>query len=342
MHQVRERTGPTAGALALLLALPLAACAGGPTNADAAAPPGPSRPVVPAALLPTFEALEQAIEAGDEDSARQLLARIRTRSRDPDVLEAAATYERILVGRALADRLDLRLECRELAEAPGTYVARFVATQTGPDDVVLRTAPARLRLWMTTVDVDGDEQRAVRTFAVERLSEIPVPAHGSFELDVGAAELPVGRFLAVRGSWQLELFAGSIHVGSTDAVGYPAMDVPVARCEAVRLGPFLPQEPVEPAELVRYVATPGFDLPPALERTVRIPGDRREEALDGLTAVAADMNLPDLTRLVPCLRWLSGAAGPGGDPEAWRRWLTARGSRRAAADRADLALPGSP
>ncbi len=339
---MRERRGRAGRALALLALAPLAACAGGPDTADAADLQGPPRPVLPRALLPTFEALESAIEAGEDAEARQLLARLRARTSDPEILRATDTYERILVGRELAARLDLRLESFELEQAPGTHVVRFVAEQTGAEDLVLRTAPARLRLWMTSVDVDGAEQRSVRTFAIEPLSEIPVPAHGSFELDLGATELPVGRFLAVRGSWQLEVFAGSLHVGTVDAEGFPAQGVPVAGTEAVRIAPFLPAEPVEPGELARFVRKPGFDLPPALERAVRIPVDQRDVALDLLTPVAIEMNLPDLARLVPCLRWLSGSAEPGGDPEAWRRWLAGRARRRADATRSNLVLPGSP
>jgi hypothetical protein len=139
----------------------------------------------------------------------------------------------------------------------------------------------------------------------------------------------------VRASFALVLPSGELLF---DGQAYPANTLTVRPCSVQRLAPFLPTGPVEPEELLRYLGGQRVATPALLERAVRIPPERREEALELLSAAALDMTRPELERALPALRWLSGQRHLGADVDAWRRW---REQRRALAeaDRPLLPLP---
>jgi hypothetical protein len=107
----------------------------------------------------------------------------------------------------------------------------------------------------------------------------------------------------------------------------PAQHIPIEQLELVRLGSYLPTAPVEPQELKAYVETGRMFVPALMERAVRIPPERREEALDLLSPLVERMNVMDLEALVPALRWLARTSRPAGDPDAWRQWMSNRWHR---------------
>jgi hypothetical protein len=108
----------------------------------------------------------------------------------------------------------------------------------------------------------------------------------------------------------------------------------------------VPSAPVEPAELGAYVAAGGggeFTMAGALERAVRIDGQRRSEALDLLAPIVERMSARvDLPRLAPTLRWLSGNPSLGRDGEGWKAWMASWQRDRAAARQVPaLVLPSA-
>ena len=105
---------------------------------------------------------------------------------------------------------------------------------------------------------------------------------------------------------------------------FPAMWVEVEPLERTVVARFFPTNPVEPAELVRYVQLEDAALAPIMERAVRIPPERSEETLDLLLPVAERSTVEELARMVPAIRWLARTTIPASDPLAWKEWLRAR------------------
>jgi hypothetical protein len=276
--------------------------------------------------------LDAAFAAGDDFQARAIVARIRARNPSADVLDALSRYERVLDGRALVHQVALQLECN--VDASGELCVRLLGSCARDETVVLRLPPGKLRALWTAVDPFGDERRMASTHAVEGLQEVALGAGVTFETVLLRERLPTDGFLALRGRFDLELHAGE---ALSEDESLPAYDIAVAPCETVALASFLPTDPVEPQELVRYVSTPGFALPAAMERAVRIPNDRRQQALELLAPRIQAMNAIDLERLAPTLRWLAGSARQGGDPAAWRQYFRDRAARTQ--ERDDLELP---
>jgi len=321
--------------LLALLAAPLGCRA---TSRPPGSPP-PARTISGAAPRhqPQLEALTAAIEEGDDGVARRIAASLRARLAVEAVRGVEGTdhaqellegFERVLKGRLLVDALELELVDRLL---PSGDAVRIVLRARSRRRVALRPSGAQLRVHRMSLSPEGKESRAVRTIAVADLGELP--------LDDGWVEVPLDTFattipsnaLGARTRWTLELLAGDV---LEEDVPYPAQDVRVAGAERVDLAPFLPNLPVEPQELVAYAQRDELAMPPLLERTVRIAPERREEALDLLTAEVEGMTAEQIARLVPTLRWLSRTGLPGRDPLAWRAWL-----RRRAEVRSDTRWP---
>jgi hypothetical protein len=292
-------------------------------------------------MVPALELLHLAVMAGEDESARHILERLLARRPQGAALELARAYERILDGRALVAALDLRLEAEEVPESPGAYEVFLLASQGTGEPVTLRPRGARLRETVVAVDPDGAENRRVGVAVVEDLGEVVLPAGELVRRHLARVSLgaPAGA-LAVRARWYLEL-------STVDAVvadrALPTAAVRVGVTERVRLAAFLSPTPVEPAELLRYLREEQINPQALMERAVRILPERRAEALDLLTPMAEEMSVLTLAQLVAPLRWLAGTTIPGGDAEAWRRWLAARARRAGPAQEAGaLALPAPP
>lgn len=295
---------------------------------------------VPPEFVPALEAVQVALAEGDELNARRALLRLLARQPEGRTLELARGFERILDGRERIGWLDWRLEAAEDPERPGSYDLVLVASQQGPERLVLRSGGARLRVTQYAVDPDGHERRGSRRDAVPFPSELELPTEGELRLPIAdlSLEPPTG-VLAFSSVFDFELLPGEF---VEDERHLPVQTVPVESLEIVRLAGELSAAPLDPGELVAYVDRGHIFVPALLERTVRILPGRRAEALDGLTPVVERLNIVELELLVPALRWLSRSDVPGGDPEAWRRWLRERGARGALAEeppRERLLLP---
>lgn len=283
-----------------------------------------------AAFEPAFDALSAALADGDETAARAILARVRALRPVGPALEVADAFERILDGRAAAHELELRLIVRggssesaaggaRVASAPRRLALAVVSSHRTP--VKLHASAARLESSLFGIDVRGFEHRSAHTRSIDELGELELAPDDPELLDVAEFDVPLSNELAVRSRFELVLVQAEIEI---DGRRLPLSTLVVEPCEVDVLAPFLPNAPVEPAELARYLDRPGFGLPAALERAVRIAPDRRDEALDLVAPVLARMNRMDLARATPCLRWLSGDRERGANPDSWRAWAIDR------------------
>lgn len=275
-----------------------------------------------ARFLPAIEALRDAVAAGEEVEARRILARLKAMSPGPDVQALMDAFERILDGRAIAKRIETRLVAKELESEPGDYRLVLEITSREPKPVSMRPAGARLRVAYTSVDPLGSAQRAVQYASIDGLERLELVRDVTrvYELVELTPPQPAG-MLALEGEFRLEFLATELKY---DGRSLPANEMPGPETTIIRLAGYIPNGSIEPAELLRYIES-GVVHPPALmERTVRILPERRAEALDLLTPLISKLATPDLEELVPALRWLTGSSSPGGDPEAWRRWIASR------------------
>ncbi|MCK6446275.1 MAG: hypothetical protein L6Q99_07780 [Planctomycetes bacterium] len=334
-----------------LLAVLVTGC-GSPRRAlvsdDAATIDPALRPRI-AAFEPAFDALSAALADGDEAAARAILARVRALRPVGPALEVADAFERILDGRAAARALELRLLVRGGAPAnvtPGAPRAdgprkprrlALAAVSSHPTAVKLYASAARLESSLFGVDVRGFEHRSAHTRSIDQLGELELSPDDPELLDVAEFDVPFSNELAVRSRFELVLVQPEIEI---DGRRLPLSTLVVAPCEVDVLAPFLPTAAVEPAELARYLERPGFGLPAALERAVRIAPDRRDEALDLVAPVLARMNRMDLERATPCLRWLSGDRERGANPDSWRAWALERSRANQPTPELDLPTVG--
>jgi hypothetical protein len=276
-------------------------------------------------FLPAVEALRDAVEAHEDLEARRILARLRARSPGPEVQALMGAFERILDGRALSAKIDTRLIAREHGEVLGDYRLVLELTSRDPEPISMRPAGARLRVGYTSVDPQGSAQTAIQYVSVEGLTRIELEQDETVVLELVDVSPPQpAGMLALEGDYRLEFLATElVHAGRS----LPANDMPGPETTIVRLAGYIPNGTIEPSELFRYVEAGDVHVPALMERTVRILPERRGEALDLLEPLIAKLANPDLKELVPALRWLTGASSPGGDPEAWRRWMAHRGTR---------------
>ncbi|MCA8981812.1 MAG: hypothetical protein H6831_06865 [Planctomycetes bacterium] len=343
--------GPLRVTLALACTLQAAACVapGGPS----ASPLQTGRVVIQAGpadgevapdqqrFLPGVEALRDAVEARQDAEARRILARLRAMSPGPEVQGLMDAFERILDGRALAQRIETSLIAREHPETPGDYRLVLRLESREPEPIRMHPAGARLRVAYTSVDPLGSAQSAVQYKSVDGLDVIELEQDVPVEIelvDVTPPE-PAG-MLALEGDFRLEFLATELrHQGRS----LPANEMPGPETTVVRLAGYIPNGTIEPAELLRYVEAGDVHTPALMERTVRILPARRAETLELLEPLVAKLATPDLAELVPALRWLTGVVSPGGDPEAWRRWMAHRattGEADGSGDGGDLAGRG--
>lgn len=332
-----------AGALPLFL---LGSCAG----------PGGSRAVpdrtltmagLAARYIASFEALRTAVEAREDVTARQVLAQIQVRidleeglelEDTADARRLAQAFERILRGRELLGALELRLGGASAIRDDGTVSLALRISSEHPASMVFRPGPAILRSHYTSVTPDGRESHNVRERALGVLGDLEIGPE-VFEVELGSYPLALAHgVLAARSHFDLQILAGEI---LEDDTGYPAMGASVGPVEWTFRAPFLPTDPVDPAELVRYVSQPTISLPATMERAVRIPPERRLEALDLLEPAVERFTADEVERIVPALRWLARTSAPGGDPLAWKEWLRRRAAQRTGEESPSLDIPES-
>lgn len=331
---------PTLDQLLASLCLALASCAmplGDPVESWPVNDPADQEQIlvrnlrggVPLEFVPALQAIEVALADGANDTARGALRALYSRGLEGTVLELAQAFERILDGRDCVASLDLRLEAVEDPEAQAVYRLDLVIAQNGPRDLVYRPGGVRLWVYQYAVAPDGTGQRGSRRDAVPFPVEIKIPREGETRYEVARLSLdPPAGILAFSSSLRLELMPGEFREEGGRYL--PAQSVPQPKLELVRLAGALPNSAIEPRELVSYVAAGKLYLPALMERAVRIDPARREETLDLLAPTIAGLNVVDMRLLVAPLRWLSRTADPGGDPEAWRRYMARRSEHRAA------------
>ncbi len=334
---LRRGPGPRVlvNAALLLLVGGLAACRSSAAGTSAPQPVGPG-PVVlgESELAAVFARLVAAIEAHANDEAQRIVARLRLFDLDSDARRKLVGCERVLRGRAALEETHLRL-VSELADGHVTLTAEVSTPSTA---CVLRPSAPAVRLHWTTIYPTGEEERLTTTLAAPDLVELRLDPGDTRVVRLGRYPLPIGRALASRMRFDLELGAGEVEI---EGQRYPAMHYRVEACEVVRLAPFLPSAAIDPAELVSYVRGNSFRIEALLERAVRIAPARRREALDALTPVALGLDRVRLTAIAPALRWLSGNARFGADAETWRSWFEARAAELASGARPLLDLPDS-
>ncbi len=287
---------------------------------------------------PAFESLQSALESGDDVAARAIVQRVRALQPNASVLEALAAFERILDGREIARTVDLRLITRA-AEHAGSQRLTLVVVPHREGSLVLHAGASTLSTRLWGIDARGYEHRSARSEPHGDLERVELQGNEPKLIDLAEFDMPMSNELALRLRFELSLVEPEFEI---DGRRLPAASLRVEPCEACSLARFLPTGAVEPAELVHCLSSPGFSLPAAIERTVRIVPDRRAEALDLLEPVIDHMARVDLERAVPCLRWLSGDRDLGGDPDLWRRWADDRARDRAAKEKPpELDLPTS-
>jgi len=333
------RTPPV---VALLLAL-LGACA-------VARPP--QRPIVlHPQYLPTYQAVQEALEREDLGLAERTLLHWRARLGADAAAAAQATPEaplqpgrpsaaavadaqrmtdnlgRVVEARRTIAALDLGLEVRRVAGAQRAEV--WLAAQSSlTEPVLLVPGPANLELERLSLDPKtGLEVRATELTALTDEVRLEVPAGGAAVVRLGEVAIGVpGGAIATRTRFHLVLRSGSVTVQGRVL---PVRAMAVRGAERTDLPTWLPAGPVEPAELARLVAKPDAALTALVERAVRILPERRVEALELLREPALERTLDQFELLVPVLRWLTGASGergalptdPGRDPGQWRNYL---------------------
>ena len=313
--------------LALLLLVACSARTGTPIAPDLAQVRG-----VAPRYQPSFETLREALAAGDDETARAVHARLKARldaegSAENDQVRAEARaakgladgFAKVLDGRLRVDALDLVLETRELAEAPGEFELVLRMTSTWEQDLVLRSGASTLQLTRIFVTPMGRQATVTRNQTLDELYEVLIPSMTTTWMGLGryparltndviAAET---RFTAALRT--LELQEGDVR--------YPAQHLTVQPALRIDLAHFLPNAQVEPQELVSYLEKPQGTLPPIMERAVRIAPERRGEALRALLPTLERATDTQFERIAPALLWLA-PSGPGAAGRiAWRNWI---------------------
>jgi len=335
-------------------------CASDRSGGGAATPLAPVRGLsgVSPEFFSAFDALRAAVDAHEDPVARRILQRTETRletrreaswddmgANERRSLEAAdalaAGFARILDGRERVAALDLALTIDEHEGAPRLMLN---VDSAWPSSLSLRPGPATLReefVWVTAL---GRENRTVRYLGLEEMSECEVGPQRPWSRRIASipSELPNGA-LAARWSWSLVLRSGAVLEAGAR---YPGMNWGVGATEHTIRAAYLPTTPVEPRELVDYLAEVDLTrarreqiLPPVMERAVRIDPTQRAETLALLKPLVQRATPEKIERMIPALRWLARTNAPGSDINAWRQWMSTHGDPPPPRVSAGLDLP---
>lgn len=330
-------------------------------------------------FVPALEVVLAALSAGNDPVARRALDGLLARGPEGATLEFALSLDQVLAGRATAASLDLRLEIEFVSEpgrGEGTRIHVDLALERG-EALELELLAPRLVRQAVAVDALGTERRwreEVSVAALERIRLVPPPANDggpapdrdsladpesgletdppagghrvSARIDGGFHPLPRDGALAVREVWRLETRGGWARI---DGQRLPLRRIGPARVEAVHLSSLLPGEPLDAAPLIEFLGRsapflrPREEyLPPLMERAVRIPPERRPQAVADLARALPELSDDRLRAALPALRWVAADPRPGMSVSAWRRWFDTRARMRREPGREALFLPDRP
>jgi hypothetical protein len=325
----------------VLLAACHAAGGAGDGRAAPAAEAGPA-PADPASAA-RFRALAAALEEGEDELARAILAGLRARPLSAREAERLASAERVLRGRELVRALELWLASEPVPGAEARFRLVLGARSRAPEELCLRLAPCDLKRSRASMDARGVEGLEFESKVTRALAELRLVPGVEQELELLAYDLPLGRALGVRERWRLETRAGEIECGGA---AFPAANVAVAGCERERLAPVLEPGAAAPAALAeRLSAESAPTTRELLELALRTASAGREAALGALAPVVAALARTAPERVAaaePALRWLTQNRDIGPDAAGWARYLAARvaaGAERPDEERERLDLP---
>ena len=314
---------------------PLGRCAGAPLRATtrsigtwglfllaACASTGRSIPLpdhlvgVSAEFQPALVALRSAVNDHEDQTARQVLARILARDPQGDALALARGFERILEGRRVLSDLATSIVFEDVE---GGIEVFQVWVNIGEEAVALHPGPASLRLERETLDARGRQARIVRTQVLSDFGPWEVPPGGTARSSLGIFSLEVpADSMALRVRWTVTHLPGHLTVGGREL---PAQVLPRPTASRDVLAPFLPRQPVSADVWLACARSARSSTAELLERTVRLESDARVLVLNELAAEAPHLGLHLWGRLVPALRWLVPEARHLDSPELWRAYL---------------------
>jgi hypothetical protein len=338
-HLGRRRAGWLLGGLTL------AGCHLAPRAAHSSAleprTAGPEVARLPAELEEPFASLRSAVAAGEDQTAAGILARLLALELDGPTRELLLSYERLLRGRELASQVRLRLFCEpDSARTDGSAVWVWLGVAHElPEDLALSMPAARVGQVLEGIDEQGLFQVQAHNQPAEIPAGLRIPPGFEAQIDLGRFELPLGRGLAVQSEFRVALPAVELDYRGRQHLVRLA-SVPPARAQ--RVAPRLPPVALEPEFLLDYLRGSNVFTPALVERLVRIPQERREEALERVLASAFQVDRAVFERrYAPVLRWLSGAREQGKDQRAWESWAKARSQADPDARAGRLELPAT-
>ena len=336
------RTAAVVGTLAVLAAC-RSAGGSGVSNADELEDAASLGWVAPE-FQPALEAVQAAVEADDDATARAALDRVFWRGPTGKTLAVAEAFERVLDGRAALAETELALEIapeprdgRARPEDPDLHGLWFVARNRGAERVRLAPGPATLTTLHERLDARAAFSTTSAVRGYETLRSIPIEAGGEHRTRLLVFFLRAGEgALAERMTFRLDLRAGTLVRGEREL---PAQRFDVAASERVALSaPLAARGPARKEELVELVRAGHARARDALDLALRLPPEERGVVLDELAPLVERMPDPDLAELVPALRWLARDAEAGGAAAEWRALLRER-TLRSKPDREGLVLP---
>jgi hypothetical protein len=201
-----------------VILLLLAACRAAPAKVGGAAIAPLSS--LPTAYLPAFKALETAVEEHEDQVARGILDQLRSRllvdrarlqaqaertteapSRERSLeleqvqsaLHTARAFDRILVGRALVEGLQLELAATPSADGRSASLSLRASgsSDSGAGPIVLAPGPGTLTVQIYNLSPEGNELHSAWTTSTQQARELVVGAGGVTELPLGNYPLVV-------------------------------------------------------------------------------------------------------------------------------------------------------
>jgi hypothetical protein len=280
------------------------------------------------------QGLAAALEDGEDEVARELLARL-----EPLALSAADrasldSCRRVLAGRELVQSLHIALvpvPGAEPSSEPDRLYLEILQSTDAP--LALRLPPADLEHLRTWITPEGIVSRTLAVRPIAGLERLLLPPGVARRLELGVLGGGIPGALAVRDTFEVAFRSGEVErAGERLPVRAPA----VPHYERTTVAPELlgagaVQDP--PGELARALGDAQRPLAELLALAVCVPDAAREAALETLTPQVERLahETPERLQLAaPALRWLTRAEEPGVDPARWAAWFRSHAARRAA------------